>query len=348
MAYTQQTLDRRINPKRGVIYDATGKNILAMSASCETVSVNPGNIAKKDKEKTAKALSDIFSLEYKEVLKKVNRNSSIEIIVKKEEKETCDKLRRWMSENNIITGINIDEDTKRYYPYSTLAGAVIGFTGIDNQGLFGIESKYDELLKGKQGKILKMTSATGSDLGKEGENYIPAENGKDLILTIDMTIQGIAEKYLSKACIDNKCTEGGSVIIMNPKTGDILAMANYPSYNLNSPYEINNEEMKNNWSKMQAGQRNNALQQMWRNRMISDTYEPGSTFKLLTTSASLEEGAVTVDKPAQFNCTGSITIAGARIKCWRSYRPHGSQSLREGLMNSCNPVFIGLRTKTRY
>ena len=347
MAYTQQTLNRKINPKRGTIYDGTGKNILAVSASVETVTVNPGNIKKEDKEKVANILCDIFNLEYETVFKKVNKNSSIETIVKKVEKDKTDKLRIWMNDNNIVTGINIDEDTKRYYPYSNLASNVIGFTGSDNQGLEGIESRYDDILRGKTGKILKLTDATGNDLGTEGEDYIEAIDGDDLILSIDMTIQSIAEKYLKQACIDNVCTDGGNILIANPNTGDILAMASYPNYDLNNPYKINNEDLSFIWNTLSSEDKSKLLQQMWRNKAISDTYEPGSTFKLVTSSAALEEGITNTDNSGEFCCTGSINIAGTRIKCWRYYRPHGSQSLRNALMNSCNPVFIGLRSKIR-
>lgn len=347
MAYMQQTLNRKINPKRGTIYDATGKNVLAVSASVETVTVNPGNIKREDKEKVARALSDIFSLDYETVLKRVKKNSSIETIVKKVEKEETDKLRIWMEENNITSGINIDEDTKRYYPYSSLASNIIGFTGSDNQGLEGIESRYDKVLSGETGKILKLTDATGTDLGDEGENYIAATDGDDLVLSIDMTIQSIAEKYLAEACIDNVCTDGGNILIANPKTGDILAMASYPNYDLNNPYKINNDDLSFVWDTLSSGDKSAALQQMWRNKAISDSYEPGSTFKLVTSSAALEEGITDTDNAGEFNCGGSINIAGTRIKCWRYYRPHGAQSLRQALMNSCNPVFIGLRTENR-
>ena len=345
MAYSQQTLNRTINPKRGRILDRNGKIELAVSASTETVSVNPTNISANNKQKVARALSEIFDLDYEKTLKKVSKKTSIEIIVKKVDKEKTDKLRIWLAENNITTGINIDEDTKRYYPYSTLASNIIGFTGSDNQGLEGLESYYDDILSGKQGKILKLTDATGTDMGVEGEDYIAAEDGDDIILTIDMTIQSIAEKYLKQACIDNACTDGGNVIIMNPKTGDILAMATYPNYDLNSPYEINNEELKSVWDTLSGGEKSNYLLQMWRNKAISDTYEPGSTFKLVTSSAALQEGITDTDRAGEFHCSGSITIAGARIKCWRYYRPHGSQSLRQALMNSCNPVFIGIGQK---
>lgn len=345
MAYQQQSLDRKINPKRGTIYDATGKNILAVSATVETVSVNPTNTKEEDKEKVAKAFSEIFELDYEKTLAKVKKRSSIETIVKKVDKEKTDKLRIWMKENNITTGINIDEDTKRYYPNNELASHFIGFCGSDNQGLDGIEAKYEDVLKGTQGRIIKVTDAKGGEIGKEGEDYISAVDGKDIVVSIDMTIQSIAEKYLKQACIDNVCTDGGNVVMMNPKTGDILAMATYPSYNLNTPYEITDEELKSNWESLTATERSTNLQAMWRNKAIADTYEPGSTFKLITASAALQEGITTTDKEGEFSCTGGIEIAGVRIKCWRYYRPHGSESLRQALMNSCNPVFIGLGQK---
>lgn len=344
MVKAQQTLDRKINPKRGTIYDATGK-ILAVSSTVETVTVNPVNIPKQDKEKVARACADIFDLDYETVLKKVKKVTSIETIVRKVDKEKADELRIWMEENNITTGINIDEDTKRYYPNNDLVSQVIGFCGSDNQGLDGIEAVYEEELKGEQGKIKKMTDATGGDILKEGEDYIPAIDGNDLILSIDSTIQGIAEKYLKEACIDNKCTDGGNVVIMDPNNGDILAMAGYPNYNLNTPFEASDEETKKLWETYSEAERNKAMMALWRNKAVTDTYEPGSTFKLITASAALEEGITTPDKEGEFCCTGGIEIAGVRIKCWRSYNPHGPESLRQALMNSCNPVFIGLGQK---
>ncbi len=345
MAYVQQTLDRNINPRRGTIYDSTGKTILAVSSTVETVTVNPVNIAKESKEKVAKAFSDIFELDYETMLKRVNKKSSIETIARRVEKEKTNALRLWMQENNITSGINIDEDTKRYYPYNNLASQVIGFSGSDNQGLDGIEAIYDEELKGTQGKIEKLTDARGGDIENTSENYVPAVDGNDLVLTIDAVIQGIAEKYLKEACIDNKCTDGGNITIMNPKTGDILAIAGYPNYNLNAPFEPSTDELKQNWENMSQKEKNNSMMALWRNKAVSDTYEPGSTFKLITTSAALQEGITTPDKEGEFTCTGGIEIAGVRIKCWRYYRPHGSESLREALMNSCNPVFIGLGQK---
>ena len=341
----QQTLDRSINPKRGTIYDATGKNILAISSSVETVTVNPGNIKKEDKEKVAKKLSELFELDYETVLKKVTKRSSIETIIKKVDKEKTDELRRWMEENNILTGINIDEDTKRYYPNSNLASQVIGFCGTDNQGLDGIEAKYDEELKGEKGSIRRQTDAKGGEIGEEGENYIPAVDGNDLVLTIDLNIQSIVEKYLEEACIDNKCTDGGNVVVMNPQNGDILAMATYPSYNLNEPFEAYTDELKQNWENMSQQDKTLTLQGVWRNKAIADTYEPGSVFKLITASAALEEKITDTDNEGEFSCNGGIEVAGVRIKCWRYYRPHGQESLRQALMNSCNPVFIGLGQK---
>ncbi len=346
LAYQQQTLDRSINPKRGTIYDATGKDVLAVSSTVETVTVNPGNIAKENKEKVAQFLSEIFELDYEKTLKKVTKRSSIESIVKKVEKEKTDRLRVWMEQNGITTGINIDEDTKRYYPYSTIASQIIGFCGSDNQGLDGIEAKYDTQLKGTQGAIQRHTDAKGKEIGEEGEKYVSAIDGNDLVLTIDLSIQSIVEKYLEEACIDNLCTDGGNVVVMNPQNGDILAMATYPNYNLNQPYEAYTNELRETWDSMEQAEKTKNLQAVWRNKAIADTYEPGSVFKLITASASIEEGLVTdIDQEGQFSCTGGIEVAGVRIKCWRHYRPHGSESLRLGLMNSCNPVFIGLGQK---
>ena len=343
-ALNQQAQSRSITAKRGTLYDSTGKYILAESSSVESVSINPTNISAENKDKIAKALSDIFELDYEKVSKKVHKRSSIESIVKKVDKSKADELRNWIETNRITTGINIDEDSKRYYPYGDLAAQVIGFCGSDNQGLDGVEAKYDDELKGKNGRINRQTNAAGVSLGDE--DYVSPTNGNNLFLTIDMTIQSIVEKYLEEACIDNVCTDGGSIIAMDPRNGDILAMANYPSYNLNTPYEPYTDELKANWSSLDAKEKTTALQGMWRNKAISDTYEPGSVFKTVTASAALEEGLVTnIDQQGQFCCTGSIEVSGTRIKCWRYYRPHGPESLRLALMNSCNPVFIGLGQK---
>ena len=246
--------------------------------------------------------------EYEKVLKKVDKRSSIETIVKKIDKDKADELRTWLIDNNIDTGVNIDEDSKRYYPYSKLASQVIGFCGGDNQGLDGVEAKYDEILSGQNGSIARTTDATGEEIGTDGEMYSKAIDGKSIVLSIDMTIQSIVEKYLEEACIDNLCTDGGNIVVMNPKTGDILAMATYPSYNLNEPYTINNSELLANWDNMEQAEKTKNLQAMWRNKAISDTYEPGSVFKLITASSALEEGITDTDNAGEFACTGSITV----------------------------------------
>ena len=366
----QQTSDRNINSKRGTIYDATGKTVLAQSSTVEQITVNPNSI--KEKEKVAKELSDLFELDYDKTLKKMKKHVSVVNIAKKVDKDKTNKLREWMDENNITEGINIDEDTKRFYPFNNLASQVIGFCGSDNQGLNGIEAKYDNVLKGKQGHISKVTDAKGDKIKGKSEQYVSPTDGDDIILTIDSTIQGIAEKYLKQACIDNNCENGGNVIIMNPKNGEVLAMAGYPNYNLNDPFNsqqnsnsgysknevlttakvesINaensnlidsNNENRNN----QEQEKSNQVQELWRNKAISDTYEPGSTFKVVTTSIALQEGITTPDKEGEFCCVGYIEVAGVKMKCWRYYKPHGSESLRQALMNSCNPVFIGLGEK---
>ena len=245
-----------------------------------------------------------------------------------------------MEKNNISAGINIDEDSKRYYPNGSLASHVIGFCGSDNQGLDGIEAKYENTLKGIDGYIDRAQNAKGEDIGMDGEKHIDPIPGDDLVLTIDMNIQSIVEKYIEEACIDNICTDGASIILMNPKNGNIWAMANYPDYDLNNPYYLENIEG------LDQKEKSLLLQAKWRNKAISDTYEPGSCFKLVTASSSLEEGIVSgPDNLGEFSCSGGIEIAGVRIKCWRYYRPHGGQSLRQALMNSCNPVFIGLGQK---
>ena len=303
MAYAQHTLDRKINPKRGTIYDSTGTKVLAVSSTVRSVTVNPVNIQGENKEKVARALADILNVDYDKTLAKIQKRTGIEKIATKIDEETADKLMVWLEENGITSGVNIDEDTKRYYPYNSLASQIIGFCGSDNQGLDGIEALYDEELKGKTGKIIKITDAKGKTLLKEGEDYVAGIDGNDIILTIDATIQGIAEKYLKEACIDNNCTGGGSVVVMNPNNGEILAMAGYPNYNLNTPFEFNEDETNERFNELSKEEKTSKLQQIWRNRGISDAYEPGSTFKLITSAAALEEGITDTDNKGEFNCS---------------------------------------------
>lgn len=356
-AYKQQTTNKIISPKRGTIYDSTGK-ALAISADVDTITINPGLIVVKDKneevaarktkerkEFVAKGLSEIFELDYEEVLEKVNSTSSIQTIARKVEQDKVDKLEAWMKENDIYSGINIDNDTKRYYPYNTLASSLIGFCGDDNQGLEGLESKLDKVLTGTPGKIVTSIDSSQREIPDENQLYIVAENGSDVVLSLDYNVQSIAEKYLKQAVEENNCTRGGNVIIMNPKTGDVLAMATYPDYNLNSPFSPADEATQKKWDAMSSTDRVNSLYRLWRNIAVTDGYEPGSTFKIITAAIALEEGIVSTDNHGDFLCEGSQKVADRSIRCWRYYRPHGYQSLREALCNSCNPSFIQLSQK---
>ncbi len=354
--YNQLTTSRVISPKRGTIYDSTGK-ALARSAQVDTVSINSTRIVVKSsdaevakiktqalKEKVAKAFSDIFELDYEETLKKVSSDSqSTQTIAKKQEKDKIDKLKAWMKENDIYSGINIDEDTKRYYPYNNLASNLIGFCGTDNQGLEGLEAKWDSVLTGTPGKIVSSQDAVQDLIPDENQTYIAAQNGNDITLTIDANIQAIAEKYLKQACEENKCEDGGNVIIMNPSTGDILAMATYPDYNLNTPFTPTNFSTKE-WNKLSLTEQSSQLQNIWNNRAITSTYEPGSVFKIVTAAAGLEENVVTTDKAETFDCIGYEKIADTKIYCANT-TGHGKQSLRDALKNSCNPAFMQLGKK---
>lgn len=352
LAYNQQTINQIISPKRGNIYDSTGK-ALAISAQVDTITINPNKLVKNSndetkefKEKIAKGLSEIFELNYDEVLEKVNSSSQVETIAKKVEQEKVDTLKKWMEENKISVGINIDEDTKRYYPYNTVASNVIGFCGSDNQGLSGIESKWDSILTGTPGKIVSSKGSNQEEIPNAEETYISAENGSDLTLTIDLNIQTIIEKYLKQAVEDNDCKKGGNVIVMNPKNGDILGMACYPDYNLNSPYTPNST-LAETYDSLSSEEKSESLYKMWANKSVAETYEPGSVFKVITASVALEENITTTDKSNDFYCKGyeefedSSASQPLEISCWRA-NPHGVQSLRQALCNSCNPAFMQL------
>ena len=352
LAYNQQTINQIISPKRGNIYDSTGK-ALAISAQVDTITINPNKLVKNSndetkefKEKIAKGLSEIFELNYDEVLEKVNSSSQVETIAKKVEQEKVDTLKKWIEENKISVGINIDEDTKRYYPYNTVASNVIGFCGSDNQGLSGVESKWDSILTGTPGKIVSSKGSNQEEIPNAEETYISAENGSDLTLTIDLNIQTIIEKYLKQAVEDNDCKKGGNVIVMNPKNGDILGMACYPDYNLNSPYTPNST-LAETYNSLSSEEKSESLYKMWANKSVAETYEPGSVFKVITASVALEENITTTDKSNDFYCKGyeefedSSASQPLKISCWRA-NPHGVQSLRQALCNSCNPAFMQL------
>ena len=339
-ANRQQTTSRIISAKRGNIYDSTGK-LLAASASVDTISINPSKIDKDDKEKLAKAFSDIFELDYNEVLEKINSDSSLETIIKKVEQDKIDQLKAWMETNDVYSGINIDEDVKRYYPYGNLASHLIGFCNTDNIGQEGIELKWDSVLSGTSGKILTIEDAVQGLIPDKNESYVPAENGSNITLTIDANLQSIAEKYLKQACIENDCKGGGNVIIMTPSNGDILAMATYPDFDLNFPRKPNST-IASTWDTLTETEQLNSLYKMWRNKAVSDTYEPGSTFKIITAAVALEENITTTDTPHDFICNGHELVNGIQINCWKWQTTHGHQTLRESLMNSCNPAMMQL------
>lgn len=350
LAYNQQSINQIISPKRGSIYDSTGK-VLATSASVDTITINPEKIKDSKnsentqalKEKVAKAFSDIFELDYDETLNKVTSSSKVETIAKKVEQDKVDQLKKWMDDNNVSSGINIDEDTKRYYPYSTVLSNVLGSCGSDNQGLSGIEYEWDDILSGTPGKIVSSKSASQEEIPNTEETYIAAENGSDLTLTIDLNIQTIVEKYLKQAVEEKNVENGGNCIVMDPKTGDILAMASYPNYDLNQPFTPN-EYLAKTYDSLSADEKNEAIYKMWSNKSVSELYEPGSVFKLITASAALEENITGTDVAGDFHCSGFETVDGVKINCWSS-NPHGDQSLRNALENSCNPALIQLGTR---
>ena len=353
--YTQLIESDVISPKRGTIYDTTGK-ALAISAQVDTVSINPQRIVVTDKydrvdetkttalkEKVAKAFSEIFELDYEKTLEKVSSTSSVVTIAQKVEKDKVDKLREWMKKEEYYSGININEDTKRYYPYENLASTLIGFCGTDNQGLEGLERAWDGVLTGTPGKVVASKDAFRDIIPDTEETNVPAENGSNITLTIDANIQSIVEKYLKQACLENKCERGGNAIVMNPKTGDILAMATYPDYNLNTPFTPTHIS-ETDWGKLDSSTKYNTLTSLYRNRAISDPYEPGSVFKIVTASAALEENLATPNKANVYTCKGYQMVSG--VKMWCSHKAgHGSQSLRQAIENSCNPAFTQIAQK---
>lgn len=346
LAVEQQTTSEIISSKRGNIYDSTGV-ALAKSETVDTISINPKKIVKKKdkdtkayKELVAKGLSNIFKLDYKETLAKVNSTASVETIVKKVEENKVNELKKWMKDNKIGVGINIDEDTKRYYPYKTVASQVIGVCGTDNQGLSGIEYSYDSILKGVSGQITTSTDAAKGEIPNTVESFVEAKDGYNLTLTIDVKIQSIVEKYLKKAAESNKCSRGGNCIIMDPSNGHILAMASYPYYNLNDPYTPTSY-YADDWDKLSKDEKLKRIYSMWKVRSVSEMYEPGSVFKLITASTALEESITTVNKKGDFYCSGKQHVGDKDIACWSS-NPHGSQTLTNALENSCNPALMQL------
>lgn len=348
--YKQSTANTVISPKRGTIYDSTGK-ALAVSSDVDTISINPSLIYVKNdtegtnklKEKVAHAFADIFDLNYDEVLVKVTSTNSVETIVSKVDNDMVSELQKWMKDNNVYSGINIDEDTKRTYPYNNLASNLIGFCGSDNNGLAGIEYYWDSTLAGTSGKITTSIDSLQNSIPDANEVYIAAQDGYDITLSIDVNIQTIVEKYLKQAVTENDCKSGGSMVLMNPSTGDILAMASYPDYNLNTPFEPN-EFLKATWDTLSSSEKSNALYKMYSNKVVNETYEPGSVFKIILAATALEENITKPDVAGEFYCSGSQDVSGIKIHCANT-SGHGSQSLRNALENSCNPALIQLGQK---
>lgn len=328
LAYEQQTRDRLITPKRGSILDRNGEGI-ALTETVNAVSVIPVQV--KEKEKTAQFLAETLDLEYEDVLEKIKQKVALVRIKTKVDTETAAAIRQAN-----YPGVEVDEDVQRVYPYSELAAQVIGFVGKDNQGIIGLEAKYDELLEGEKGKILTLTDSRGNEVDSEQER-IPPVDGKNLVTTMDVVMQQYAEQTIAKA-VETKGAKRGVIIILNPQNGEIYAMANYPTFDLNDPFTIQNEELAANWDSFSEEEKNDYLNQMWRNTAINDTYEPGSTFKIVTSSAGLEEGVVTPE--SSFFCRGFYIAGDRQIKCWRYPRTHGAETFVQGVQNSCNPVFM--------
>ena len=321
--------ERSIKAARGKILDCNGK-VLADNKTVCTISVIHSQI--EDPEKVIAVLTKELGMSEETVRKRVEKVSSIERIKMNVEKETGDAIRSYE-----LAGVKIDEDYKRYYPYNELASKVIGFTGGDNQGIIGIEVKYDEYLEGINGKILTLTDARGVEIKNAGERRSEPVEGDDLYLSLDYNIQMYAAQAAVKVR-EEKQADSVSILVMNPQNGEILAMVNEPEFNLNEPFALNTEID----TELSEEEKQNALNKMWRNQCINDTYEPGSTFKIITASAALEEGKVSLSD--QFNCPGYKIVEDRRIRCHK-VGGHGAEDFTHGIMNSCNPVFIeiGLR-----
>ena len=322
--------ERDIKAARGLILDARGK-VLASNRTVCTVSVIHSQI--RDPEKIIRILAEKLGMKEEDVRKRVEKISSIERIKTNVDKSTGDAIRECR-----LDGVKVDEDYKRYYPYGSLASRVLGFTGGDNQGIIGLEVKYDEILKGKPGKILTTTDARGIELDSLGERRKEPEEGKSLWLSLDINIQKYAQQEALKV-MEEKQAERVSILIMNPQNGEIYACVNVPEFDLNDPFTLNTPR---DTAEMTEEQKQECLNQMGRNPCLNDTYEPGSTFKIITMAAGLEEGVVSVDD--RFYCPGYILVKDRRIHCAKR-TGHGSQNFVEGAQNSCNPVFIqvGLR-----
>lgn len=318
--------ERDIKAARGKLLDANG-TVLATNKSVCTISVIHNQI--EEPEKVIEMLVRELGIPEETARKRVEKVSSIERVKTNVAKETGDAIRAYG-----LSGVKVDEDYKRYYPYGTLASKVLGFTGADNQGILGLEVKYDEYLQGTNGKILTLTDARGIEIENAGESRLEPVNGYDLCLSLDYNIQMYCEQAAKKVCT-KKSADSVSVIVMNPQNGELMAMVNYPEFDLNNPFTLAGDTGE----AVSAEEKQNLLNKMWRNQCISDTYEPGSTFKIITAAAALEEGVVKLDDA--FFCPGYKIVEDRRIRCART-TGHGAETFETGIMNSCNPVFMEL------
>ncbi len=318
--------ERDIKAARGKLLDANG-TVLATNKSVCTISVIHNQM--EEPEKVIAMLVKELGISEETARKRVEKVSSIERVKTNVAKETGDAIRAYG-----LSGVKVDEDYKRYYPYGTLASKVLGFTGADNQGILGLEVKYDEYLQGTNGKILTLTDARGIEIENAGESRLEPVNGYDLCLSLDRNIQMYCEQAAKKVCT-KKSADSVSVIVMNPQNGELMAMVNYPEFDLNDPFTL----VGDTGESVSAEEKQNLLNKMWRNQCISDTYEPGSTFKIITAAAALEEGVVKLDDA--FFCPGYKIVEDRRIRCART-TGHGAETFETGIMNSCNPVFMEL------
>ncbi|GFI26941.1 stage V sporulation protein D [Lachnospiraceae bacterium] len=320
--------ERDIKAARGKILDANGVVLAANKTVC-TISVIHNQI--EDPEAVIAALTKELGISEEKVRARVEKVSSIERIKSNVEKETGERIRAYG-----LAGVKVDEDYKRYYPYDTLASKVLGFTGGDNQGIIGLEVKYDAYLQGTNGKILTLTDARGVEIENAGESRLDPVDGNHLQISLDYNIQMYAQQAAQKA-LEQKQADSVSIMVMNPSNGELMAMVNVPEFNLNDPFTLNYDA-----GNVSEEEKQNLLNGMWRNQCINDTYEPGSTFKIITTTAALEEKVVSLSD--QFFCPGYITVEDRRIHCHKR-TGHGAEDFTHGIMNSCNPVFIdvGLR-----
>ena len=318
--------ERDIKAARGKLLDANG-TVLATNKSVCTISVIHNQI--EEPEKVIEMLVRELGIPEETARKRVEKVSSIERVKTNVAKETGDAVRAYG-----LSGVKVDEDYKRYYPYGTLASKVLGFTGADNQGILGLEVKYDEYLQGTNGKILTLTDARGIEIENAGESRLEPVNFYDLCLSLDRNIQMYCEQAAKKVCT-KKSADSVSVIVMNPQNGELMAMVNYPEFDLNDPFTL----VGDNGEAVSAEEKQNLLNKMWRNQCTSDTYEPGSTFKIITAAAALEEGVVKLDDA--FFCPGYKIVEDRRIRCART-TGHGAETFETGIMNSCNPVFMEL------